>query len=360
MANAEKYSQSGRGRFLQRGAATSPVAYNGPPKMYYFALLPKLTMLALASAIEPLRIANQIARVELYNWFTMTTGGQPIACSNGLKVIPDHALVKVPRDARIFICAGVEPHRTLDPKLTAWVRRQNRMGSQIGAICTGAFTLAQAGLLSHKRFTLHWENQASFIEAFPDLLPTKNLFENGANLMTAAGGSAATDMMLHIIESDFGRAFAAMVSDMCLHGRSQAGTARQRSSKSSIFECRNPALINAVLLMQENLEEPLDMEEIAGYAEVSRRQLERNFKTYLNVSPRKYYTDIRLSHAYALLGETDMSVTDVTAATGFNSISNFSKLFREKFDISPTYFRKSWVSSIDPDLNSAAPKEPVF
>lgn len=343
MEHSRSDSTTARQKFLPRGAATSPVKYDGPPKTFYFALLPKLTMLALASAIEPLRVANQIARCELYNWFTMTVDGQPIQCSNGMQLIPDHKLDVVPRDADVFVCAGIEPASTIDRAVTSWVRYQRRLGSQVGSICTGGFTLAEAGLLEDKRFTLHWENHPSFLELFPDLLPTINLFEIDGPVMTAAGGSAAADMMLHLIEQKHGGAFATMVADMCLHGRSHVDATPQRTSWSAVLNSRNPTLIEAVQLMHENLEEPLRLEAIAAHVQISRRQLERSFKTHLGIAPRGYYTDLRLGRAYALFCETNMSVSAVAAASGFNSSANLSKLFRAKFGVTPMHFRRSWA-----------------
>ena len=345
-------------KFLQKGAASFPIEYDGPAKEYYFALLPKLTMLALSSAIEPLRIANQIAQRELYHWYTMTADGQAVDCSNGLTLVPDRKIEQVSRNATAFVCSGVEPRQTLDASVTHWIRRQRQLGSVVGGICTGSFTLAKAGILKDRRFTVHWENQAGFIECFSDLLPTMNLYELDDNIITAAGGSAATDMMLRIIEADHGKPFALVVSDMCLHGRSNAEGTPQRSSQSVALGSRNQSLITAVQLMQNNIEDPLDLMEIARYTKVSRRQLERSFKAYLGVTPRTYYTDLRLARAYALLSETNLSVLDVSIASGFRNASNMSLLFRKKYKISPSGFSKTWAKPGKAVSKAVAPDGP--
>lgn len=330
-------------KFVRKGAATFPVGYDGPPREYCFVLLPGLTMLALSSAIEPLRIANQIAQRELYRWRTLTEDGAPITCSNNLTVMPDGALDTLSREEAVFVCSGVEPLATLSPAVTQWLRRQAKFGAKIGGLCTGAFTLAKAGLLAGKRFTLHWENQPAFIESFPDLMPTLNLYEDDRDLMTAAGGSAATDLMLKIIEADHGSAFALVVSDMCLHGRGNASRTPQKSAQSVALGSRNQHLIAAVQIMQENLEEIVTLTEIAELVQVSRRQLERIFKTYVGMTPKKYYTDLRLARAYALFSETNMTVVEVAMATGFADASSLSRLFRGKYGGSPSTFKKNWA-----------------
>lgn len=329
--------------FVPKGAATFPVDYSGPPRDYCFVLLPRLTLLALSSAIEPLRIANQIAQKELYRWRTLTEDGAPITCSNNVTVMPDGALDAPSRELSVFVCSGVEPLATLSPAVTQWLRRQAKFGAKVGGLCTGAFSLARAGLLGGKRFTLHWENQPAFIESFPDLMPTLNLYEDDRGLMTAAGGSAATDLMLKIIEADHGSAFALVVSDMCLHGRGHASRTPQKSAQSVALGSRNQHLIAAVQIMQENLEETISLSEIADLVQVSRRQLERIFKTYVGMTPKKYYTDLRLARAYALFSETNMTVIEVAMATGFGDTSSLSRQFRGKYGGSPSTFKKNWA-----------------
>lgn len=328
--------------FIPRGSASFAIDRDVAPRCFDFVLLPKLTMLALSAAIEPLRIANQISQKELYRWRTMTRDGAPIRCSNNLSLVPDCALSDPERNARVFICSGVEPAETLDPRLAQWAARQRAFGVPVGAICTGAFTLARAGLLENRRFTLHWENQPGFMERFPGLVPTPNLYEVDGDLMTSAGGSASTDLMLGVIERDFGADFALVVSDMCLHGRSHSDHAPQKTAHSAVMGSRNRHLIAAVGLMQANLEDPLPIEEIAAQTGISKRQLERSFVAHTGLSPRRYYTDLRLARAYALLSETDLPIIEISTATGFGSTSAFARAFRAKFDTSPGRFRRRW------------------
>ncbi|RKF15142.1 GlxA family transcriptional regulator [Roseovarius spongiae] len=328
--------------YVPRGSARFALPRAAAPRAFDFVLLPKLTMLALSAAIEPLRVANQISQQELYHWRTMTPDGAPVRCSNNLSLVPDGPLTTPERGSRVFLCSGVEPAETLDPRVVHWSARHAAHGARVGAICTGAFTLARAGLLGGRRFTLHWENQPAFMEIFPDLLPTPNLYEIDGELMTAAGGSASTDLMLNVIESDFGHEFAQVVSDMCLHGRSHSEHAPQKTAQSAILGSRNRHLIAAIRLMQANLEEPRTVAEIAAEIGISRRQLERSFADHAGQSPRQYYADLRLARAYALLSETDLPIAEIAAATGFGGASAFARTFRAKFDISPGKFRKRW------------------
>ena len=328
--------------FVPKGAASFNVTYDGPPRDVYFLLLPKLTLLAFTSALEPLRVANQVAGRELYRWFVMTEGGGPVICSCGVNITPDSALRDVPRDALAFVCAGIEPTSTVSDRATQWIRRQKAFGARVGGICTGAFALAQAGLLEGRRFTLHWENQPAFTEKFLGLEPTGALYENDRGLITCGGGSAATDMMLDLIESDHGADLATIVADMCLHFRSNLQQTRQKSAYSFALGSRNPHLISAMRLMSETLETPLEMTALAEQVGVSRRQLERLFTAHVGTTPAQFYMDLRVSRAHALLNETDLSVAQIAAATGFNSASQMAARFRKRFGMSPRAYRKSW------------------
>ncbi|WP_412562410.1 GlxA family transcriptional regulator [Thalassobius sp. MITS945101] len=331
-------------RFIQRAASANfPMDFDGPPEDFYFLLLPKATMLAVASAIEPLRIANQLTKRQLYRWYTMSDTGLPVTCSNGMTVTPDMALEPLPSNSYGFVCSGVEPQDTVTPAALNWLRKEDRFGRRLGSICSGAFALARAGILTNRRFTMHWENQPGFLEEFPDLQPSPNLFEVDGRVMTCGGGNSALDMMLTLIEQRHGSELAIMVADMCIHMRSGAHHAPQRSANSVAIGCRNRNLLAAIRIMEEEIEDPLSMDDIADRLGVSRRQVERLFKRYLNQSPISYYNDLRLSRAYGMLNETDLTVTEIAAATGFRSSSHMARVFREKYGSSPNAHRKSWA-----------------
>ncbi len=329
-------------RFIPKGAASFHLAHDGPPRDCYFLLLPKLTMLAFSAAVEPLRIANQVTRKELYRWFTLSGDGGPIRCSNGVQIQPDSGLETMSRDALVFVCSGVEPAEAASGPVLNWLRRQRAFGVQLGGICTGAFALAEIGALQGRAFTLHWENQPAFAERYPGLEPSGALYEVADGMMTCGGGSAATDMMLELIEREHGAELAIVVADMCIHTRSHNRAAPQQSAYSVAIGSRNPRLLAAMQYMQDNLEEPLTIHDIAAAMHISRRQLERLFKRYVGVSPNAFLVDLRLKRAHALLNETNLSVTEIAAACGFGSTRQMSERFREAYGRSPHHFRKGW------------------
>lgn len=320
------------------GAAYFPVPSPGATRKYAFVLVPGFTLLAFSSAVEPLRIANQLSQHPLYQWRVLSETGAPVASSSGIAVAADGPLEALDRDTRLFVCAGNLPAKAAAPAIVAAVARHSRFGGTVGGICTGAVALARAGLLAGRRFTLHWENQPGFAEAFPDLTPTESRFEIDGRMMTCGGGAASTDMILSVIAQDHGAEFAAMVSEMCLRTVMAGVEPVQRSSLAVLMRSRNPALIAVVKLMTDHLEDTLSLEELAAAAGCSRRHIERLFKTVLGETPGEFYRGLRLDRGRNLLSTTDLTLLEVATACGFGSVSHFSKCFKARFGTVPTKF----------------------
>lgn len=330
--------------FIEKGASAHfELGYDGPSQPFYFLLLPKTTMLAIAAAIEPLRIANQITERELYTWHTLTEDGAAVTCSNGMRITPDGDLASVTGTARCFVCAGVEPESSASEAVLGWIRREARFGRRFGGICTGAYALAKAGLIGKRRFTLHWENQQGFREAFPKLDPSLSLYEDDDGLITCGGGNAATDMMLSLVEAQHGTRLATVIADMCLHSRAVDPSTPQTTARSAAIGSRNRNLIAALELMEREIEEPLAMDDICEELRISRRQLERLFLRHLGETPMAHYLGLRLARALGYLRETNMTTAEIAVATGFSSSNHFARRFKERYGRTPREYRQSWA-----------------
>ncbi len=305
------------------------------PQRYSFVLLPGFSMIAFAAAVEPLRLANRTSEQELYAWDLYSVDGAAVPASNGIALDVAGVLGDVPGGSVAVVCGGVDVHKLSNKPLLSWLRRQDRAGQDIGAICTGGHVLAEAGLLEGYRCTIHWENLAAFSENFPDIEVTAQLFEVDRNRFTCAGGTAAADMMLYLIATQHGQDLANEVAEQIMHERIRAHDERQRMSVANRIGARHAKLAAIISTMQQNLEEPLSRMELAQSAELSTRQLERLFRRYLNRSPARYYLELRLQRARQLLLQTNMSVMNVALACGFVSASHFTKCYRAYFGRTP-------------------------
>ena len=305
------------------------------PLRFLFVLLPSFTLVSFASSVEPLRIANRMSGHRLYEWRIVSDGGHPVRCSAGIEVPVDGDLGEVGRDDRILLCGGLGIQEASSKRLMGWMRREARKGPVIGGLCTAAWTLASAGLLDGRRATIHWENQDSFAEEFPDIELTRSVFVMDDRRMTAAGGTAAVDMMLSVISRDFGSALGTAVADQMVHSSIRAGQDEQRLSVPTRIGTRHPRLSAVIQRMERNLEEPISPSILAREVGMSTRQLERLFRRYVQRSPKRYYMELRLQKARNLLMQTGMSVIEVALACGFTSPSHFSKCYRAHYGSTP-------------------------
>ncbi len=305
------------------------------PQQIALILVPNFSMIAFTAAVEPMRVANRLSGQQLYAWHLFSVDGKPVASSNGIELHPEGNLEAAERFQTVMVCGGLDIHLFGPKAILSWLRRMNRKGTDIGAICTGSHLLARAGLLEGYRCTIHWENLASFIEDYPDLDVTTELFEIDRQRFTCSGGTAAIDMMLNVISRQHGYELAAKVADQFMHERIRDQHDHQRMSLPARLGVRHPKLLSVIAMMEENLEEPLSRAELAKSAGLSTRQLERLFRKYLSRSPARYYLELRLNKARLLLLQTNMSVIDVALACGFVSASHFSKCYRDYFGRTP-------------------------
>ena len=308
---------------------------NRTPQSIGFLLLDNFTLISLASAVEPLRMANQLAGRELYRWTTLSADGSQVWASDGLKISPDASMHKAVKLDMVMVCGGLGIQRSVTPEHVLWLQAQARQSCRLGALCTGSWALAYAGLLDGFDCSVHWECLASIQEAFPRVAMSTRLFTLDRDRLTCAGGTAPLDMMLHLISREHGRELSAAISQAFVHERTRTEQNHQRVPLKHILGTHQPKLQEIVVLMEANLEEPIDLDSLAVYASVSRRQLERLFQKYLHCSPSRYYLKLRLSQARQLLKQTPMSIIDVAAKCGFVSTPHFSKCYREYFGLAP-------------------------
>jgi transcriptional regulator GlxA family with amidase domain len=323
------------GTAVEPGEVTSP-----EPVDFAFVIIHNVSMMAFASALEPLRIANRLAGRELYRWQVVSVAGGPIRASNGVLMMTDQSLADVAirpgrRGSTVVVCSGLGAEHVRDPHLFGWLRRADRNGAAIGALCTGAYLLARAGLLDGHRCTLHWENLPAFREDFPDIEVQTDLFEVDRNRLTCSGGTAALDMMLHLIGIEHGQELATKVSEQCIVDRIRSSFDHQRMPYRVRHGIHHPKLLSAIEMMEANVEEPLDQEALAGYIGLSRRQLERLFAKHLGRTPAQYYLELRLERARHLLYQTTMPIMNIAFACGFVSASHFSTCYRQMYGKTP-------------------------
>lgn len=296
-------------------------------------------MIALFSALEPLRVANRFAG-EVFSWRFVSMDGEAVTASNGIPVSVSAGIDAVGRPDVMIVCASYEQEAGMTRLVFNELRKLARNGTLLGGVDTGAFLLAGAGVLDGHRATAHWETLPAFRESYPeiDVAEATHVIDRGR--MTASGGAAPLDMMLDWLSAIESEALAQKVADTLVHTRHLNHPGEARVPAGSRYGIEDQRLIRAIRLMEDHMEDRLTLKDVARSVEISDRQLERLFKDELHVTPVGFYRQLRLDRAHRLLIYSRLSVRDVALATGFSTLAEFSRAFKQKYGNPPSHARR--------------------
>ena len=312
-----------------------PASISAATQRFGLLLVPQFSLIALSAVVDPLRLANAVLGRPAYEFVTLAASTEPVASSDGIRVVPERALGDCgPLDAAFVIGPNPIPARGFG-EISAWLRRQAARGVALGGVDTGAYFLARAGLLDGYRCTIHWEDREALVSRFPELVVSSRLVEIDRDRYTCSGGVSPLEMMTLLLRRPPGsRALADQVSDLLVASQRSPDEPQRVPLRHQLGHVPN-TLIEALEMMENNLEEPLRPAEIAGYLGVSRRTLERLFLKELGVSPARKYAEIRLTRARLSLVRGSRSLDEVAHATGFSSMSYFISSYRRMFGRTP-------------------------
>ncbi|WP_250490833.1 GlxA family transcriptional regulator [Caballeronia sp. INML2] len=311
-----------------------------------FLLLENFSLIALGTAVDPLRIANMLVERVVYEYTLIGTNGNAVRSSDGIRVIPDVAMPEAAEFDAVFVVGPNPIPRKGIGAIMDWLRLQARRGSALGGLDTGSYFLARAGLLNGYRCTIHWEDQDTLLEQFPKLTVSNRLYEVDRDRYTCSGGVAPLDLMVHLLSLPPGSpALSARVLELLVAER-RGHEERQVTSLRQYTGDAHAKLDEALQVMESNIEETLSIAEIAAFVKVSQRQLERWFQERLDRTPAQAYLEIRLLRARQLLYRTARTLEDVCERTGFTSLSHFSTRYKAQFNISPIADRRRYQKAL--------------
>ena len=318
------------------------------PHRIGFLYWPGTKALTLSLAEEALRVAQRVHPEVLYELVFLQA--EPLAAGDW-RLPGEPWAGHLEGLDKLFLLADAPPAQ-VSAGLAAALKQQVRSGCVIGGLSAGVYPLAQLGLLDGYRAAVHWRWQDDFAERFPKVIATSHLFDWDRDRLTACGGLAVLDLLLAVLARDHGAELAGAVSEELVVERIREGGERQRIPLQNRLGSSHPKLTQAVLLMEANIEEPLTTDEIAQHVCVSRRQLERIFKQYLNRVPSQYYLELRLNKARQLLMQTSKSIIQIGLSCGFSSGPHFSSAYRNFFGATPREDRNQRRSNSPFELTS--------
>jgi len=289
----------------------------------------------LANSVEPFRAANTIARRPLYDWSFWSFSGGTITSSSGLPVETGAWFEARPGGDCLFIMPsyGFEDYATSAAGRALRAAR-GRFKTLVG-LDTGAWLLADAGLLEGRKATIHWDEFVRFAERFPDVETREDRFVLEADLATCGGASTAIELALGLIKQDHGALFASEVAALFMHGD-------KRDLQDPYKRMSLDVLVgSAMALMRRTIETPLAIGELAARLKIDQRELESIFQRELQLTPRSVYKSIRLREARRLVELTNLSVAEISGRCGYQDASAMTRAYRAEFGQTPRSHRRA-------------------
>lgn len=228
-----------------------------------FLMIPEFAFLSFAATIDPLRMANRMAKQDIYHWDLYTLDDQPVQPSNGLILQPTRQRDDTKHLDGLIVVASKDAKLYHSKQISRWLTRLKQRGIMLGATSGGTIILAMSGVLDQTPCTTHWEFLDSFREAFPKLNITSDIYELDDQRLSCSGGTAALDMMLGLIAVQHGSELAAKVAAQCIHPDIRPAHEEQRIALGARITLKHPRLAKAIEVMKAHLETPLSCQQIA-------------------------------------------------------------------------------------------------
>jgi len=227
----------------------------------------------------------------------------------------------------------------LDPRMLEVLRSAKQRGARIISFCTGAFALAEAGVLDGHTVTTHWRWSAEFRDRFPDVVLRPDvLFVDDGQVLSAAGSAAALDLCLHVIRTDYGAAVANAVSRRLVFAMHRDG-GQQQFIEHPVPESREPALNGVLQWASQHLDRPISVTQLAGKAVMSPSTFHRRFQAATGDTPLRWLNRQRVDRARQLLETTDLDVAAIARRSGLGTTANLRQQFGRQTGLSPSAYR---------------------
>lgn len=309
---------------------------------------PNVHLLEVAGIRDALFEANcKMAAGDQYRVRLVNERGEAEASASGIVYVPDASISDAAEPCDTFIVAG--PYGVPDPPGEAtirWLQQQAGQARRYGSTCTGAFLLAEAGLLTGRRATTHWQYTDKLAAEFPDIhVEPDSIFVRDGSVFTAAGVAAAIDLAFSLIEEDHGRALALWVARRLVVFLKRPGGQSQFSAALTAQTATTGPIDRIRLHILENPRGDLSLNALAGFAGLSARHLSRLFHSETGLNAAHYVELTRIDIARRLLEGSAASVKAIAYASGFGSTTTLRRAFLRNIGVVPMQYRARFRTS---------------
>ena len=317
-----------------------------------FILLPHFTLLPFAGFIDSLRLAadeGDHSRQINCQWTVMGHQLNEVESSCGVSVRP-WEVFRDPAEFDYIVVVGGLLHQgsITSEAVIEYLQQADAANTPLVGLCTGSFALIRAGLMHGRRCCVSWFHYQDLQDELADVIPVADLlYVDDGDRITCAGGSAATDLAATLIERHLGRQWARKSLRILGldHARPANATQPQPANDNNVL-VENRRVRRALLIMEQNMAQPLSTRVLAERLNLSKRQLERLFVAETGESLQRLYRNMRLGYGLWLLQRPESSVTNIAQECGFADTAHFSRAFRAQFGMSPSQARSKGLTAI--------------
>ncbi|MGK6325327.1 GlxA family transcriptional regulator [Sphingomonas sp. DT-51] len=303
-----------------------------------FYLHPGFQLLDLAGPIDAMATANELAARSLYETHVVSRLGKPLIGNSGVCVataLPDDD------DCGTLVVVGGDMDQMVSRPDSAVIRLLSANAARIASICTGAFALAEAGVLDGRRVTTHWARAQELAARYPALsVEPDSIFVADGPIWTSAGITAGIDLALALIDADHGHELArAVARELVVYHRRPGG--QSQFAALSQMDPSSDRMRAALTFAREHLAEPLPLERLAEAAALSPRQFGRIFRRETGETPAKAIERLRVEAARLRLQDGSEPVEQVARAVGFQDPERMRRAFIKRFGQPPQAIRRA-------------------
>lgn len=281
-----------------------------------------------------------------YRISTASLGGAPVRTSSGLRIAPDTDLAAV-RGQRpdLLLVPGGRGARRPAPGLVTWITANAPRAARLASVCTGAFLLAEAGLLGGRRVTTHWAYCAELAGRYPDVTVDPDpIFIKDGNLATSAGVTAGIDLALALLEDDLGRDAALTVARHLVVFLRRPGSQSQFSAQLQAQTATRKPIRHVQQWITEHPAENLAVEALALRANLSPRQFARAFTAEVGMTPGRYVDRVRIEAARRHLEDSADGIEEAARACGYGTPEAMRRAFVKTLGVSPAEYRRRFTA----------------
>ena len=283
--------------------------------------------MCLANCVEPMRAANTLGDQKVYDWAFVGLNQGVVTSSSQLNILTDCAIADAPQFDYLFVIASYDYDIHDTPATRRALAKAATTCKIMIGLDTGAWLMASAGLLEHKRATVHWDILDSFSERFLNVEPLRERVVRDDNRITCAGATSAYDLTRELICDHIGHGVALDVDALFMR--------RDNLRPRHIGSGPSGPVQRAIDLMHRNIETPMMLDEISRQVACPPKTLSRRFQAALGATPGQVYRHIRLSAARHLVDTSSLQITEIAVRTGYESPAALTRAFRKRFGHSP-------------------------